>query len=155
MSQGELVLMEAAAAAAMGATKPGSKLAAAVIQYQDGPDLRTVTMVPARGKLLVEPVEEEKTTRGGIIIPDVGMEKPQRAIIRAIGLQMVTHSGFLVPHLFEEGQEVWFNKYSGVENEIGGRKFMLLTMEDVLCSVSTKVERLAPAMAEVSSKEAS
>jgi chaperonin GroES len=84
---------------------------------------------PIGGKLLVEPLEEEKTV-GGIIIPDTAKEKSQRGKIVAIG--KIDEEN---PEL-KEGDTVIFDKYAGTEIEFDGKKYLILNKEDILLKIN-------------------
>lgn len=83
---------------------------------------------PIGDRILVEPLEAETKTAGGIIIPDTAKSKPQRAKIIAIG-GAVTEKGF------EVGDTVLYGKFVGVEVEFEGKKLLILPTADVLARV--------------------
>jgi len=85
--------------------------------------------VPIAGKLLVEPMEEEKTV-GGIIIPDTAKEKSQRGKIISIGKTDEDN-----PEL-KEGDVVIYDKYAGTEIELDDKKYLILNKEDVLLKIN-------------------
>jgi chaperonin GroES len=86
------------------------------------------TIQPIGDRVLVEPVEAETKTPGGIIIPDSAKSKPQQAKILAIG-------GGVKESLLSVGDTVLYARYSGVEVENGGKKFLILNTEDILARI--------------------
>ena len=85
--------------------------------------------VPMAGKLLVEPIQEEKTA-SGIIIPDTAKEKSQRGKIIAIGKTDEEN-----PEL-KEGDTIIYDKYAGTEIEFEDKKYLILNKEDVLLKIN-------------------
>src|SRR3989442_14567243 len=70
---------------------------------------------PLGDRLIVEVLEEEETTVGGIVLPDTAKEKPQRGRVLAVGPGSRNDKGELVPMDVAEGDEVIFSKYGGTE----------------------------------------
>ncbi len=87
---------------------------------------------PLRDRIIVERVEEETTTAGGIIIPDSAKEKPQQGIIKAVGKGKVTEDGTLLPMDVKVGDRVLFGKYAGSEVKIDGIEYQIMREEDIL-----------------------
>ena len=89
-------------------------------------------MRPLHDRILVKRVEEEKKSKGGIIIPDTAKEKPQEAKVVAVGSGRVTDEGKLVALEVKKGDRVLFGKYSGSEVQIDGEEHLIIREEDVL-----------------------
>ena len=87
---------------------------------------------PLHDRILVKRVEEEKKSKGGIIIPDTAKEKPQEAKVIAVGTGRVTDAGKLVAIEVKKGDRVLFGKYSGSEVTIEGEEHLIIREEDVL-----------------------
>jgi chaperonin GroES len=87
---------------------------------------------PLRDRIIVERVEEETTTAGGIIIPDSAKEKPQQGIIKAVGKGKVTEDGTLLPMDVKVGDRVLFGKYAGSDVKIDGIEYQIMREEDIL-----------------------
>ncbi len=88
---------------------------------------------PLQDRIIVERVEEETTTAGGIIIPDtVSKEKPQEGKIVAAGKGKVTPEGKVLPLDVKEGDLVLFGKYAGSEIKIGGVEYLIMREDDIL-----------------------
>jgi chaperonin GroES len=85
-----------------------------------------------RDRIIVERVEEETTTAGGIIIPDSAKEKPQQGIIKAVGKGKVTEDGTLLPMDVKVGDRILFGKYAGSEVKIDGIEYQIMREEDIL-----------------------
>jgi chaperonin GroES len=87
---------------------------------------------PLGDRLLVEPVEEKEVKKGGIIIPDTAKEKPQEAIVRALGTGKTDDNGKKVPFEVKVGDRVLCSKYGGTEIKLDGKEYKLLSTDDVL-----------------------
>ena len=87
---------------------------------------------PLYDRVLVKPYEEEeKRTKGGIIIPDTAKEKPQRGKVVAVGEGRVLENGQRVPLTVKVGDEVIFGKYAGTEIEVDDEKYLVMREEDI------------------------
>jgi chaperonin GroES len=87
---------------------------------------------PLRDRIIVERVEEEAKTAGGLIIPDSAKEKPQQGIVKAVGKGKVTEDGKVLPMDIKVGDRVLFGKYAGSEIKIDGKKYQIMREEDIL-----------------------
>jgi chaperonin GroES len=87
---------------------------------------------PLSDRVVVEPLEAEGKSKGGIILPDTAKEKPQEGKIVAVGKGKVDDNGKLIPMGVEVGDKVLYGKYSGTEITIDGKEYMILKEEDVL-----------------------
>ena len=97
---------------------------------------RTKTKVlPLEDRLLVEPIEAEETTAGGIVLPDSAREKPQRGRVKAVGPGKLLDSGERGQMSVKKGDEVFYGKYSGTEVEIDGNDLVILRENDVLAII--------------------
>ena len=91
---------------------------------------------PLQDRLIVERIEEESKTAGGIIIPDtVTKEKPQEGKVVAAGKGKVTEDGKVIPMDVKVGDKVLFAKYSGTEIKLEGRKLLIMRESDLLAIV--------------------
>ncbi|MCK4503489.1 MAG: co-chaperone GroES [Desulfuromonadales bacterium] len=92
---------------------------------------------PMQDRIIVERVEEETTTAGGIIIPDtVSKEKPQEGKVVAVGKGKVTPEGKVLPLDVKEGDLVLFGKYAGSEIKIDGVEYLIMREDDILGVIS-------------------
>ena len=90
---------------------------------------------PLGDRIIVEVLEEEETTVGGIVLPDTAKEKPQRGRVLAVGPGSRDDSGKFVPMDLEDGDEVVFSKYGGTEIKVGVDEYLILRESDVLAKV--------------------
>jgi chaperonin GroES len=77
-------------------------------------------------------MEEERTSAGGIVIPDSAAEKPQKGEVVAVGNGKLTDSGELRALDVKVGDQVLFGKYSGTEIKIDGEDVLIMKEEDIL-----------------------
>ncbi|MFH1552413.1 MAG: co-chaperone GroES [Candidatus Omnitrophota bacterium] len=87
---------------------------------------------PLGDRILVEILEAEEITKGGIVVPDTAKEKPQQAKVVAVGKGKVSDEGKILPLEVKKGDLVLFGKYSGTELKIDDRNLLMLKEEDVL-----------------------
>ena len=87
---------------------------------------------PLADRVLVEVDVEESKTAGGILLPDTAQKKSQKGTVIAIGSGKVLDNGERLPFEMAVGDRVLFAKYSGVDIEEGGKKFLLLSERDIL-----------------------
>jgi chaperonin GroES len=87
---------------------------------------------PLQDRILVQRVEEEKTTKGGIIIPDTAKEKPAEGKVVAVGNGKVGEDGKRIALEVKKGDRILFGKYSGTEVKISGEDYLILREDDVL-----------------------
>ena len=87
---------------------------------------------PLHDRILVERVESEEKTAGGIILPDTAKEKPQQGKVIAVGTGKRTEDGKVIPLEVKEGDTILFGKYSGSEVKVEGVEYLIMREEDVL-----------------------
>ena len=87
---------------------------------------------PLGDRILVEPVEEKETKKGGIIIPDTAKEKPQQGKVVAVGPGKVLEGGTRVEMTVKEGDLVLFGKYAGNDVRIDGDDLLIMREDDIL-----------------------
>jgi chaperonin GroES len=87
---------------------------------------------PLHDRILVKRLESEAKTKGGIIIPDTAKEKPQEALVIAVGPGKVNDDGKVTPLEVKKGDKVLFGKYSGSEITLDGEDHLIIREEDVL-----------------------
>jgi chaperonin GroES len=88
---------------------------------------------PLQDRIIVERVEEETKTAGGIIIPDtVSKEKPQEGKVIAAGKGKVTPEGKVLPLDVKVGDLVLFGKYAGSEIKVDGVEYLIMREDDIL-----------------------
>ncbi len=87
---------------------------------------------PLQDRILVERIDEEETSKGGILIPDTAKEKPQEGKVVAVGKGKVLEDGKIQPLEIQKGDRVLFAKYGGTEITLDGEDRLILREDDVL-----------------------
>ena len=90
---------------------------------------------PLYDRILVKRIEEQNKTAGGLFIPDTAKEKPQEALVVAVGNGKVIEDGSLRKLEVKAGDKILFSKYSGNEIKIDGTDHLILREEDVLAVI--------------------
>jgi len=90
---------------------------------------------PLGGRVIVEPIEQEEMTAGGIILPETAKEKPQEGKILASGPGERDDAGNRVAMEVKVGDKVLYAKYSGTEVKVDGKKLLILKENDILAVV--------------------
>jgi chaperonin GroES len=94
-----------------------------------------INLKPLGDRVLVEPVEEKETKKGGIIIPDTAKEKPTEAIVVALGTGKLDDQGKKIPFEVKKGDRVLTSKYGGTEVKLEGKEYKLLNSDDILAII--------------------
>ncbi|MBM3150682.1 MAG: co-chaperone GroES [Chloroflexi bacterium] len=94
-----------------------------------------LSLKPLGSRVLVEPIEQDEITAGGIVLPETAKEKPQQGLILAIGPGARDEDGKRIPMDVEKGDKILFAKYSGTEIKLDGKKYLILREEDILAIV--------------------
>jgi chaperonin GroES len=87
---------------------------------------------PLQDRILVKRLEEEETTKGGIIIPDTAKEKPSEGLVIAVGKGKVLENGKQVPLDVKKDDRILFGKYAGTEIKLEGEEYLIMREDDVL-----------------------
>ena len=87
---------------------------------------------PLHDRVVVRRMEEERTTAGGIVIPDSATEKPVQGEVIAVGKGKALDSGEVRPLEVKVGDRVLFGKYSGTEVKLDGEDFVVMREEDIM-----------------------
>lgn len=87
---------------------------------------------PLGNRVLLELVEEETTTLGGLVIPDSAKEKPQLANVIAVGAGKLLENGERLPLEVNVGDKVVFEKYAGTEIKYEGTSYLVLKDTDII-----------------------
>jgi chaperonin GroES len=93
---------------------------------------------PLQDRILVRRLEEEETTKGGIIIPDTAKEKPSEGLIIAVGKGKVLENGKQLPLDVKKNDRILFGKYSGTDIKIEGKEYLIMREDDVLGVIEKK-----------------
>jgi chaperonin GroES len=91
-----------------------------------------VDFVPLHDRILIRRVEEQETTRGGLIIPETAKEKPQEGEVLAVGRGKIKEDGKVLPLDVKPGDRILFGKYSGSDIVLDGEDYLIMREEEVL-----------------------
>ena len=94
-----------------------------------------INVRPLGDRVLVQPIEEQETKKGGIIIPDTAKEKPTEGLIVALGTGKTDDNGKKVPFEVKKGDRVLISKYGGTEIKLNGKEYKILNSDDILAVV--------------------
>jgi chaperonin GroES len=95
----------------------------------------SVSLKPLGNRVVVEPLEQEEMTAGGIVLPETAKEKPQKGKVLSIGPGDRDEDGKRIPMDVTVGDTVLFAKYSGTEIKMDGKKLLILRESDLLAIV--------------------
>jgi len=90
---------------------------------------------PLHDRVIVRRQEEERTTAGGIVIPDSATEKPSMGEVLAAGSGKITDSGDVRALDVKVGDKVYFGKYSGTEIKVDGDELLIMREDDIIAIV--------------------
>jgi chaperonin GroES len=90
---------------------------------------------PLNDRILVKRLEEEETTKGGIIIPDSAKEKPAEGEVVAVGNGKLNDNGERIPLEVKTGDRVLFSKYGGTDVKLDGEDHLIMREDDILAVV--------------------
>jgi chaperonin GroES len=90
---------------------------------------------PLHDRVIVQRLEEETQTQGGLYIPDTAKEKPIQGKVIAVGAGKRDKNGELIKLDVKKGDRVLFSKYSGTEVKLGGDEHLILREDDILAVV--------------------
>ncbi len=97
--------------------------------------MKNLKLRPLDDRVVVEPVEAEERTAGGIVLPDTAKEKPQRGTVRAVGPGKLLDNGQRGDLSVAVGDVVIYGKYSGTDIEVAGEDVKILRESDILAKV--------------------
>jgi chaperonin GroES len=90
---------------------------------------------PLHDRVVVRRLDEEKTTAGGIVLPDSATEKPMEGEVISVGNGKITESGDVLPLDVKPGDKVLFGKYSGTEVKVDGEELLVMREDDIMAVV--------------------
>lgn len=90
---------------------------------------------PLDDRVVVEPMESEERTAGGIVLPDSAKEKPQRGTVVAVGAGKLLDNGKRGELSVQVGDQVIYGKYGGTDIEVNGDEVKILRESDILAKV--------------------
>lgn len=91
-----------------------------------------INIKPLHDRVMVRPMEEKETIKGGIIIPDTAKEKPQEGVIVAVGSGKTLDDGSVSKMSVKKGDKVIYSKYAGTEIKIDNQEYLLMREDDIL-----------------------
>jgi chaperonin GroES len=91
---------------------------------------------PLYDRVVVKPIEEQETKKGGIIIPDTAKEKPMEGEIVEVGSGRRTDDGNVLELEVKKGDRVLYGKYSGTEVSIEGEEYLIMREADIFAIVN-------------------
>jgi chaperonin GroES len=97
--------------------------------------MKDLKLRPLDDRVVVEPMDAEEMTAGGIVLPDTAKEKPQRGTVVSVGPGKLMDSGERGTPSVKVGDEVIYGKYSGTEIELNGKDVKILRESDILAKV--------------------
>jgi chaperonin GroES len=92
-------------------------------------------ITPLNDKVLIERVEADDKTAGGIILPDTAKEKPKQGKVLALGEGKLLENGQRVPFQVKIGDRVLFSSYAGNEVQVDGKEYLVMSEDDILAVV--------------------
>jgi chaperonin GroES len=95
-----------------------------------------ISIKPLGNRLVVQPIEEEEITAGGIVLPETAKEKPQKGTVLAVGPGDRNDDGDYIAMEVKEGDKVLFAKYSGTEIKYDGKKLLIMRESDILAKLN-------------------
>lgn len=94
-----------------------------------------MSLKPLGNRVVIEPIEQEEVTAGGIVLPETAKEKPQKGKVLSVGPGDRDEDGKRIPMDVSEGDTVLFAKYAGTEIKLDGKKLLILRETDLLAIV--------------------
>ena len=94
-----------------------------------------LSLKPLGDRVVVEPIEQEEVTAGGIVLPETAKEKPQQGNVMAVGPGGRDEDGKYISLDVKVGDKVLYAKYSGTEFKLDGKKLLILRESDLLAIV--------------------
>jgi chaperonin GroES len=93
---------------------------------------------PLHDRVIIKRLEEERTSPGGIVIPDSAAEKPVQGKVMAVGKGKILEDGTIRPLDVKVGDKILFGKYSGTEVKIDGDELVVMREDDLMAVFDSK-----------------
>ena len=90
---------------------------------------------PLDDRVVIEPMEAEEKTPGGIVLPDTAKEKPMKGKVIAVGDGKMLESGKRAELLVKKGDKVLYGKYAGTEVTVDGKEYLVMRESDILAKI--------------------
>src|SRR5215203_1725828 len=100
--------------------------------------MSTLSLRPLDDRVVVEPLEAEEKTSGGILLPDTAKQKPQQAKVVAVGPGKLSDKGARTALAVKIGDTVLFGKYSGSDVEVNGKEYKIVRESEILGKITAK-----------------
>jgi chaperonin GroES len=97
-----------------------------------------MSLKPLGNRVVIEPIEQEEITAGGIVLPETAKEKPQKGKVLSVGPGDRNEKGDRIPLDVSEGDTVLFAKYAGTEIKLDGKKLLILRESDLLAILESE-----------------
>lgn len=94
-----------------------------------------VSIKPLDDRVVIEPIEAEEKTQGGILLPDTAKEKPMKGKIIAVGEGKMLENGKRAELLVKNGDKVLYGKYAGTEVVVDGKEYLVMRESDILAKI--------------------
>ena len=94
-----------------------------------------MNLKPLGDRVVIENVEQNDVSAGGVFLPDTAKEKPQEGVVRAVGTGRTLDNGTKLAMGVKVGDRVIYSKYSGSEVKIDGKDYLIVSEKDVLAIV--------------------
>jgi|TARA_R110000796_G_scaffold30978_4_gene82485 chaperonin GroES len=94
--------------------------------------MKNYPITPLADRVLIKPIEEEESTYGNIVVPDMGKDKPDFGTVLAVGPGRYDNNGNLIPTRLEIGQKVIMPKYGANTVELKGEEYVLAAESEIL-----------------------
>ena len=91
---------------------------------------------PLADKVLIQRVEAESVTAGGIVLPDTAKEKPQKGKVVNVGDGKLLDDGSRAKFQVKKGDSVLFTSYAGTDIEIDGKEYMIMSESDIMAIIT-------------------
>ncbi|MFZ0552757.1 MAG: co-chaperone GroES [Steroidobacteraceae bacterium] len=92
---------------------------------------------PLHDRVIVKRLEEDRTSPGGIVIPDTAAEKPIQGKIVAVGNGKILENGKVTPCDIKVGDKILFGKYNGTDVKVDGEELVVMREEDVMAVIES------------------
>jgi chaperonin GroES len=112
-----------------------------------------LNLKPLGSRVVIEPIEQEDITAGGIVLPETAKEKPQQGLVLSIGQGDRDEAGKRIPMDVAVGDKVLFAKYSGSEIKMDTKKLLIMKESDILAIVESKSESKSDSKSKSKSKK--
>ena len=94
-----------------------------------------INLRPLNDKIVVQRLEAEETTKGGIVLPDAAKEKPKEGVVVAVGSGRLLTNGERASLQLQAKDRVLFTSYAGTEVKVDGEEYLIMNEDDVLAVV--------------------